>query len=446
MARGHRQHRQAREHVEGHGHRPAQFGADFGVVDDHAVLGVVKLGRGRGDAKGGADQDVMARQDLADGGIGGGNHLQRLHIILRGRHPALFGKGADIGRHLLGVIVQKARDIAAEDMGEIGHTGRHHLGSPAGFHLGHRGAQIAEHLHRGQRVGAHIGVNLEHAKVQRIGDLPALDRAALQRQGQLGPQAGDVAGMRPRDDVLQQRRVAHRAGHRAGVAEEIKVEGRIINVAAVGRFEPHHPAGRSRDADRPADVRPHRQGRGARRQRGRRSARGAAGRERGVPRVAGDAPKPAPADAGGGKFGRGGAGMDDAARRQNALVVDRGTGGNVILEDQRARRGRLARNFVFILDPDGQPFQRAGALTFGVFCLGLTGAVHRLVEMGEGKGVDGVFHRLGPGDNRLHQLHRRQGFRAEPRQSLMRGQVAQIKISHFGPPVLRTRYWGQSHR
>ena len=337
MPRGHRQHRQTRQHVEGHGHRPAQFGADFGVVDDHAVLGVVKLGRGGGDAKGGADQEVMAGQDLANRGIGGGNHLQRLHIVLRGRSAAFFGKGTDIGCHLIGVIVKQARDIAAEDMGQIGHAGRHHFGSPAGFHLGHRGAQIAEHLHRGQRVGAHLGVNLEHAKIQRIGDLPTLDRAALQRQGQLGTQAGDVAGVRPRDDVLQQRRVAHRARHRAGVAEKIKVEGRVVDIAAIGRFEPHHPAGRSRDADRPADVRPHRQGRGARRQRGRRSARRAAWRERRVPRVAGDAPKPAPADAGGGKLGRGSAGMHDGACGQNALVVDRGAGGHVILEDERAR-------------------------------------------------------------------------------------------------------------
>ena len=211
----------------------------------------------------------------------------------------------------------------------------------------------------------------------------------------------------------------------------------VGRIAAEGRLVAEDPAGARRDADRTAAV-------GAVGQRGHAgrdcstgAARGAAGGEFQVPRVARDSPERAVRVSCVSHLRRGRARVHDRARVQQALHRRRRDLGHMVDEAPRAEGGDLPLDRMKILDDDRHPFEgaRLGA--------GRVGALRRprllqraVVEgVGVGVGVDLGVHRLGTSDDGRHELDRQKRPGTESLDRLGRGHVAEFVGCHCSLPL-----------
>ncbi len=146
--------------------------------------------------------------------------------------------------------------------------------------------RLRRRFHRGPDLGVHAvdEVLARHADAHsghaRLEICVVVGRVELR--------GGGVARVVPGDDLQQRRHVAHRPGHGPDLVERAGVgEDPVTGHAAVGGLQPHGVGEGRGLSDGAAGVRPQRAEALARRHRRRRAARGAAGRAREIPRVAG---------------------------------------------------------------------------------------------------------------------------------------------------------------
>ena len=209
-----------------------------------------------------------------------------------------------------------------------------------------------------------VGVEPIEQVARQLAEAQSLERRRVE-------QLADLRGGRLHR-VVEQPRIGDRCGERADVIElpAERHHARRGDVSPLG-FEPDDAAGRGRNADRSARVGADRAERHAGRDRGRRSAARSARRSRRVVRIARRAearvfagrPERELVEVGLADEHRAGfaqAARDDGIRR-----------GDVILADQRTRRGRRALLIDQILERDRNAVQRPEAAAAGDLLVGL---------------------------------------------------------------------------
>ena len=196
----------------------------------------------------------------------------RAHLVGVGRvglHPRPVHGGRLALHHHLGGAIER---------GEVGQLGWRDRGAELAQRVGGR-------LHR----GTDLGIERRRPVGQREAD-PEARHAALEQRLVVGHRllAGRrIVGVVAGDDAQHAGIVAHGAGERPDMVEAPRARhGAGAAHAAVGRLHADHAAGRGRQADRAAGVGAQRAIDHARRDRGARAARAAAGDARLVPRIA----------------------------------------------------------------------------------------------------------------------------------------------------------------
>ncbi len=241
-----------------------------------------------------------------------------------------------------------------------------------------------------------------------------------------------VERVRSGRDVLHQRRIGHRPGHRAAVIVAVEVGGRSVRVAPVRRFEPHDAAGRCRNADRSADV-----GAGGERRRAgshprRRSRpRNRRGRSRDCADCASHPrasrctrPKGrTPAwSCGRGRWRRRRAALDHRGRSSRRRCVSNTSEPWVV---------RLPLRRWASFTASGSPSSGRGASPLPIQRVSATrAAASAFLVVGVGEGVDARVHRFGAGDHRRHQFDGRQCSCTEGYQGFDGGDVGEIGRAH----------------
>ena len=125
--------------------------------------------------------------------------------------------------------------------------------------------------------------------------------------------------------------------------------------------------------------------------------------------VAGHSPQPAVREARTGELGRGRPRVDYRARGEMTPRELGGALGDPVAVDERTEGPALAGDRLLLLDRDRQPLQRPRSLAArSVPGLGVARGRERLIEERLCEGVDGSLDLTGAGNDRLHQLHRRQ--------------------------------------
>ncbi len=314
-------------------------------------------------------------------------------------------------RHLLGAVQRPVADPR-------GHPGTHPAGLPGAalqsvvvVDLVGLGADAGEELrHEGSgRVGVarvdlpdlvpQVGQQpdgvLERLHVERVEAHPERDRLRGPPDAQpprLPPRGLDERARLPRpeqvalgvaaDDVVDDRAVEHGAGERPGGAERPpQVRMRRGGDPAPLRLEPEQPATGAGDPDRAAAVTPQPDRHHARGHRDRRTPTGAARGARGVPGVAGDAPRHR-LGVGEGPELRHRRLPDDHRACRPEPADDLGVRGGRSGVGLAAEGGDATRDVDLLLDGDGYAVQRPGLLaglvvTGGRFGPGLVAEDHR---------------------------------------------------------------------
>src|ERR1700722_2876188 len=122
-------------------------------------------------------------------------------------------------------------------------------------------AEILEDLERSARVALDLRVDLEIAEVHRERDLPAADGFELFGDEDPFAQRAKVAEMRPRHDVLHERRIPDAARDRPVVQQKLERMIKIERISAEWRLVAPDPTGRGREADAGGATRAGREGR-----------------------------------------------------------------------------------------------------------------------------------------------------------------------------------------
>ena len=277
-------------------------------------------------------------------------------------------------------------------------VGRERLDEAGARDLGDGGAGGGEQLDGLVEAGLHAGLEPLARQLAHHADP---QRRRRHRDAPPPPPAGTGASMRrgvqrvvPADDLVQQRRVEHGPGHRAGLVEAAgHRHDALARDAAVGRLDPDGAGQRAGLADRAAGVGADRQRRQPGRDGGGGPAAGAAGRPVGVPGVAGRAVRRVL----GGRAHRELVEVGLAEDRHVGLAQPGDHGGVVrrhpALEDPRAARRGLAHGAQQVLHGDRHAGQVAEPLAGGAAPVdvgrGRQGALGVDVQEGVDRAVDG---------------------------------------------------------
>ena len=282
------------------------------------------------------------------------------------------------------------------------------LEPPVELHLADLDPRRGERRRDPFGVGGDRGLDRQVTGTGGEGDAHAGGGLEGGRQRRGRGQRAAVARVRARHRVRHQRRVGDGAGERAGVLPGLGVRGRLQRHAAVRRLVADDAGERGGHADRPADVGAGGERRGARGERRRGAAGGAADALGEVPGVAGRPPPRRVGHRHAAELGSGGAGVDDRPRRAQALQRPGGLGRGGGVE-------RLAQPFAHpvpgqclgLLGGHRQTLQRAGGARRPA-ALGLARLDARALEQGLGERVDRGLDLRGALDQRLQQLDRRE--------------------------------------
>ena len=302
------------------------------------------------------------------------------------------------------------------------------------------GAEAAALLHGGADEGLDFGVGASREVLAREADAHALQGAAFGAGAGRGEGVADglgagrgVVGIGAGDDGVDAGGVLDGARHRAHLVEGGGERGAAVaGDAAVGRLEARDAAEGRGLPDAAAGIRPQRRRGQARRHRRRAAAAAAAGDAGGVPGVFGRAVGAGFGAAAHREFVCVRAGDEDRAGRAEAGDDRRVVGGDVALEDVRARSAGLAADVQEVFDRDGDAEE--GLVRSGAGGAGLV----RGTGLGEGvlRVVPGQRVQLGlEGIHALQQRRREFLRRGAPRrhrlQRFPHAQYSQFFRTHF---------------
>ena len=354
------------------------------------------------------------------------------------RHRVQLEAGVDqadqVRGHLVAPLIQilagPGREIDPPDV----EPGVAELAGPAELDLLHRRAEIAQHGAGVPGLLGDVGLDGVVAEVRAERDPQSLD--AFRDVAEIVDAAGvghDIALVGAVGDFEEQRRIADRARQRPEMGDVVEdARDDVHRDAPEAGFQSHQPAVGGRDADRAAHVGALGDRDTARADRGGRAARGAAGRARQVPGIAGEAPERAFGKAGVGELRRRGLADDDGAGGAQPRDDDRVLVGHPVLQDPRALGGALALHRREVLDRDRHAVERPVRRAARQAPVGRAGEGERLLAVDEAEAVERLVDLVDARQGVAHRLDRGKLAVADHARKLGGARVSQVEIAH--PP------------